>query len=78
MHRTFVPEVLWTLLNFDNVQILDRESDWFTRGVKEAIYTRTLKPSLNKREPIPTPNRLAQFDEVAHVQSTSDKTKCPN
>ena len=34
--------------SFDNVQILDREPDWFKRGVKEAIYIRTLKLSLNR------------------------------
>ena len=31
--------------NFDNVQILDCEPDSFKRGVKEAKYIRTLKPS---------------------------------
>ena len=34
--------------NFDNVQIPGREPDWFKRGSKEAIYVRTLKPSLNR------------------------------
>ena len=30
------------------VRILDREEDWFKRGVKEAIYVKTEKPSLNR------------------------------
>ena len=30
------------------VHILDREDGWFERGVKEAIYTRVEKPSLNR------------------------------
>ena len=36
--------------SFDNkdVVILDREHRWFERGVKEAIYTNSEKPSLNK------------------------------
>lgn len=31
-----------------NVQILDREDRWFERGVKEAIYVKVEKPSLNR------------------------------
>ena len=27
-------------LSFDEVQVLDREQDWFTRGIKEAIHIR--------------------------------------
>jgi hypothetical protein len=33
----------------DNVKIVDRESDWFGRGVKEAIYERAEAPTLNRR-----------------------------
>ena len=32
----------------NNVQILDREDRWFERGVKEAIYVKVEKPSLNR------------------------------
>ena len=32
----------------DNVSILDKESRWFQRGVKEAIYITASKPSLNR------------------------------
>ena len=32
----------------ENVQILDREERWFERGVKEAIYVKIKKPSLNR------------------------------
>ena len=32
----------------ENVQILDREDKWFERGVKEAIYVKIKKPSLNR------------------------------
>lgn len=37
--------------SFDNseVKILDNEPRWFERGVREAIYERVEKPSLNKR-----------------------------
>lgn len=43
-------------INLDNMQILDNQSDWFKRevvvvvvlGLKEAIYIRTVKLSLNK------------------------------
>lgn len=31
-----------------NVHILDREDRWFERGVKEAIYVKLEKPSLNR------------------------------
>ena len=31
-----------------NVKILDREPDWFRRGIKEAVYIRQLQPSLNR------------------------------
>ncbi len=30
-----------------NVHILDREDRWFERGVKEAIYVKIERPSLN-------------------------------
>ena len=32
----------------DQAKILDRESSWYERGVKEAIYIRALRPSLNR------------------------------
>ena len=35
-------------INMDEAQILDRDPDWFTRGVWEAIYIRADKPTLNK------------------------------
>ena len=35
-------------VSLDKVQILDTEQDYFVRGVKEAIYIRALKPSLNR------------------------------
>ncbi|XP_074661617.1 uncharacterized protein LOC141914249 [Tubulanus polymorphus] len=35
-------------VDIDNVRILGVEPRWFGRGVKEAIYIRTLHPSLNK------------------------------
>ena len=34
--------------NPDKVRILDTEQDYFVRGVKEAIYIRANKPSLNR------------------------------
>ena len=35
-------------VDLDNVQILDRDSRWFERGVKEAVHIKANKPSLNK------------------------------
>lgn len=35
-------------LDKDNIKILDRESRWFERGVKEAIHIRSRSPSLNR------------------------------
>jgi hypothetical protein len=31
-----------------DVQVLDSESDWFRRGVREAIWIRKERPTLNK------------------------------
>ena len=30
------------------VRVLDKEADWYKRGVKEAIYVKMEKPSLNR------------------------------
>ena len=35
-------------VDINQVQVLDRESRYFERGVKEAIYIRAFKPSLNR------------------------------
>ena len=35
-------------VHLDKVKILDKDDRWFERGVKEAIYIRAYKPSLNK------------------------------
>ena len=35
-------------VDLDKVKILDKDDRWFERGVKEAIYIRAYKPSLNK------------------------------
>ena len=35
-------------VDFDKVKVLDRDTRWFERGVKEAIYIRAAQPSLNK------------------------------
>ena len=35
-------------VNINEVKILDTETRYFERGVKEAIYIRALKPSLNR------------------------------
>ena len=35
--------------NSDDIIILDKEEKWFERGVKEAIWERVEKPSLNKK-----------------------------
>ncbi len=36
---------------FENksVKVMDRETKWFERGVREAIYERVERPTLNKR-----------------------------
>ena len=36
-------------IDTEDVIILDREERWFERGVREAIWERVEKPSLNKR-----------------------------
>ncbi|KAI8500874.1 hypothetical protein Bbelb_216920 [Branchiostoma belcheri] len=35
-------------VSLDKVRILDTEQDYFLRGIKEAIYIRTLQPLLNR------------------------------
>ena len=35
-------------VKMDKTKVLAVEQDWFKRGIKEAIYIRTLKPSLNR------------------------------
>ena len=35
-------------INLDKTQVLSVEPKWFERGVKEAIYIRAYKPSLNR------------------------------
>ena len=35
-------------IDWDNVKIFDKESDWPRKGVKEAIYIRTKRSDLNK------------------------------
>ena len=35
-------------IDMDNVEIVDRDSRWFERGVREAIYIRARSPSLNR------------------------------
>ncbi|KAI8505639.1 Baculoviral IAP repeat-containing protein 6 [Branchiostoma belcheri] len=53
------------------VTILDRESRWFERGVKEAVHIRSRSPSLNRdqgrhRLP-PVYNSLVQSRDLAHL-----------
>ena len=35
-------------LDFEKTRILDRDSRWFQRGIREAIYIRAQKPTLNR------------------------------
>ncbi len=45
-------------LDTDNIKILDRESRWFQRGVREALQIRSRSPSLNRdrgRHQLPPP-----------------------
>ena len=35
-------------VHIDEARILDRDSDWFTRGVRDAIYNRAHKPIPNR------------------------------
>ena len=35
-------------LDFDKTRILDRDHRWFQRGIREAIYIRAQKPTLNR------------------------------
>ncbi|KAI8516302.1 hypothetical protein Bbelb_048830 [Branchiostoma belcheri] len=61
--------------HLESTDILDREARWFERGVKEAIYERLYKPSLNRKGGLrvelssetsgqPT-QRVYVFDEMA-------------
>ena len=61
-------------LDLEQVQVLDREPRYFERGVKEAIYIRVNKPSLNKdrgRYQLPR-----VFDPI--LESRVRKVTCPN
>ena len=42
-------------INWDNVSILDRESDWYRRGVREAIHLKQTNSTLNKGQGQPQP-----------------------
>ena len=35
-------------LDFEKTRILDRDARWFQRGIREAIYIRAQKPTLNR------------------------------
>ena len=35
-------------VHIDEARILDRDPDWFTRGIRESIYIRAHKPNLNR------------------------------
>ena len=38
----------WIEIKLEDTQILDRNPNWFTGGVREAIYIRAHKPTLNR------------------------------
>ena len=55
-------------VDFSNIKVLDRDQNWLERGIREAIYIRALKPTLNRhkgRYTLP-----AVWDQVlkSHVQ----------
>jgi len=64
-------------LEDSNVHILDREDRWFKRGVKEAIYAKLEKPTLNRffRYHLPSTYNAAlsvlprQFHNHSHLGS---------
>ena len=35
-------------VTLEDLSVLDRDDDWFRRGVREAVYARVHNPSLNK------------------------------
>ena len=37
-------------VDFKDTKVLDRDQSWWERGIREAIYIRTLKPTLNRNE----------------------------
>ena len=40
---------MWHVTRLEDIIILDTEEKWFERGVKEVIWERVEKPSLNKK-----------------------------
>jgi hypothetical protein len=63
-------------IGINNFEILDKEEDWFRRGVKEAIYERQHQPSLNKRGGLRynlphTWDKSIQFLTVSHSSQSA-------
>ena len=59
----------------EKVKVIDRESRWFERGVREAVHIRARSPSLNRdqgrhRLP-PIYNSLIQSHDVGGTSATS-------
>ncbi len=63
-------------LDAENIKIVDRESRWFQRGVREALHIRSRSPSLNRdrgRQNIPPPvyNTLVQSRDACKTAAAS-------
>ena len=70
-------------IDWEKTKVLDRESNWFRRGVKEAINIRRMKPDLNldqgRHHLPPCFDKLVSHDvqssEHMHVMQT-DSDSC--
>ena len=60
-----------------DVVILDRESRWFERGVKEAIWERVERPNLNRRCGLRFQLSHAWDRNLREVQSRLSRDKFP-
>ena len=58
--------------NNQDVDILSREPRWFERGVKEAIYVKTMNPSLNKHGGVRHKLSSAWNENLASIVKSRD------
>ena len=62
-------------INFDQVKILDTDPDWFTRGVREAIYITTHQSDLNRDRGRHTLPRI--YNTIIHSRDSGLPEEAP-